>query len=191
MRTGTARQPDHRAPGLLERWRETADEHLSQTKRSLLVTWVSFGATFGTVRLITHGIRGGWLPLGNISAGGRHLHHYNLGIAALAGVGLIAVRGDRAAVGHPGVAAAYGCGAALIADEFALLLDLKDVYWAKEGRVSVDVSLGVMSALGVYLTAVPFWHELARVTRDHLRRTRRVPVATRRRRTLVPVPGIA
>ncbi|WP_431677239.1 hypothetical protein [Kitasatospora sp. KL5] len=31
------------------------------------------------VRLITHGIRGGWLPWGNMSAGGRHLHHYNIG----------------------------------------------------------------------------------------------------------------
>ena len=27
-------------------------------------------------------------------------------------------------------------------DEFALLLDLKDVYWAKEGRISVDVAIG-------------------------------------------------
>lgn len=135
-------------------------------RKSLIVTWLAFGTTFGTVRVITHGIRGGWLPWGNISAGGRHLHHYNIGIAALAGVGLVAVRGDRIAVGHPVVAASYGCGAALIADEFALLLDLQDVYWAKEGRVSVDVSVGILSALGAYLAAVPFWHELVRVTRD-------------------------
>jgi hypothetical protein len=53
------------------------DSHLSPTKRSLVVTWVSFGTTFGTARLITHGIRGGWLPWGNISTGGEHLHHYN------------------------------------------------------------------------------------------------------------------
>lgn len=196
MSTGTARRQDHpdRAgrpvPRLIERWRETADRHLSPTKRSLLVTWLSFGTTFGTVRLITHGIRGGWLPWGNISAGGKHLHHYNLGIAALAGVGLIAVRGDRTAVGRPGVAAAYGSGAALIADEFALLLDLQDVYWAKEGRKSVDVSLGIMSALGVYLTAVPFWHELARVTRDHLTPSRRVPSVTRRGEAPVPLHGV-
>lgn len=181
MSTGTARQPGRPAPRLVERWREAAQEHLSPTKRSLLVTWISFGTTFGTVRLITHGIRGGWLPWGNISTGGKHLHHYNLGIAALVGVGLVAVRGDRAAVGHPGVAAAYGCGSALIADEFALLLDLEDVYWAKEGRVSVDVSLGVMSALGVYLSAAPFWHELVRVTRDHLMKTRQASSAHRGR----------
>ncbi|WP_232248276.1 hypothetical protein [Streptacidiphilus rugosus] len=154
-------------PGLAARWRATVDRHTSPTQRSLLATWLSFGATFGTVRLITHGIRGGWLPWGNISAGGRHLHHYNIGIAVLAGVGMVAVRGDARFTGHPGVGAAYGAGAALIADEFALLLDLQDVYWAEEGRVSVDLSLGILSGLGAYLTAVPFWHELAKVTADH------------------------
>ncbi|MFJ6217284.1 hypothetical protein ACIQGZ_28725 [Streptomyces sp. NPDC092296] len=130
---------------------------------------MSFGTTFGTVRVITHGIRGGWLPWGNISAGGTHLHHYNLGIGALAGVGLIAVRGDAQYVGHPAVAATYGVGVALIADEFALLLDLQDVYWAKQGRISVDVSLGVLTVLGLYLSAAPFWHEIARVTGRHAR----------------------
>ncbi|MFI9270839.1 hypothetical protein ACIGXM_09045 [Kitasatospora sp. NPDC052896] len=148
----------------VRRWRKAVDDHLPPTKRSLLVTWIAFGTTFGTTRLITHGIRGGWLPWGNVSAGGRHLHHYNFGIAALAGVGLIAVRGDRQAVGHPAVAAGYGIGSALIADEFALLLDLQDVYWAKEGRVSVDVALGILAALGTYLTAAPFWHEVVRIT---------------------------
>lgn len=155
--------------GLTERWREALDQHTTPAQRSLMATWLSFGATFGAVRFITHGIRGGWLPLGNVAAGGRHLHHYNLGIATLAAVGLIAVRGDADYVGHPGVGTAYGAGSALIADEFALLLDLKDVYWAEEGRLSVDVSFGILSALGAYLTAVPFWHEVTQVTALHAR----------------------
>ncbi|MFB7558792.1 hypothetical protein [Streptomyces brevispora] len=157
-----------RRPGLLRRWRETLDEHTNPTQRSLLATWLSFGATFGGARLITHGIRSGRLPWGNVStSGGTHMHHYNFGIATLAGVGLVAVRGDAQYVGHPGVGAAYGAGTALIADEFALLLDLKDVYWAKQGRISVDISLGIISVLGLYLTAAPFWHELTKVTRQH------------------------
>jgi hypothetical protein len=41
------------------------------------------------------------------------------------------------------------------------------VYWARQGRVSVDVSLGVLSLLGTYLTAAPFWHEIVRTTRRH------------------------
>ncbi|WP_236654459.1 hypothetical protein [Streptacidiphilus anmyonensis] len=168
-RSPSAPGPEECPPGspLPARWRAALDRHTSPVQRSLLATWVSFGATFGTVRLITHGIRGGWLPWGDISAGGRHLHHYNIGIATLAGVGLVAVRGDAKFTGHPGVGAAYGAGVALIADEFALLLDLQDVYWAKEGRVSVDLSLGILSGLGAYLTAVPFWHEIAKVTARH------------------------
>ncbi|MGV9245835.1 hypothetical protein [Streptomyces sp. NPDC003710] len=165
--TTTPRRGPARTP-LVRRWRQAADRHLNPVQRSLLVTWVSFGLTFGAVRVITHGIRGGWLPLGNISAGGEHLHHYNFGIATLAGLGLIAVRGDERAVGHPAVAVAYGCGTALICDEFALLLDLQDVYWARQGRISVDLSLGVLSVLGAYLTARPFWHEIGRITGHHL-----------------------
>lgn len=153
---------------LRERWRRALSDHTVPAQRSLMAAWLGFGSTFGAARLITHGIRGGWLPWGNISAGRTHLHHYNFGIATLAGVGLVAVRGDDAYVGHPGIGALYGAGSALIADEFALLLDLKDVYWAREGRISVDVSLGILSALGLYLTAVPFWHEVTKITRDHL-----------------------
>lgn len=168
MVTDTSQELNRSRPALIARWRESARQHLTPTKRSLIVTWVAFGVTWGTVRTITHGIRGGWLPWGNISAGGQHLHHYNFGIGTLAGIGLIAVRGDERAVGHPAVAAAYGAGTALIADEFALLLDLQDVYWAKQGRLSVDVSLGILSVLGAYLTATPFWHECARATHHHV-----------------------
>ena len=32
----------------------------------------------------------------------------------------------------------YGVGAALTLDEFALWLNLKDVYWSPEGRSSID-----------------------------------------------------
>ncbi|MEU5091377.1 hypothetical protein [Streptomyces sp. NPDC021356] len=159
----------HRRLRLRERWHRALYDHTVPTQRSLMAAWLGFGCTFGAARLITHGIRGGWLPWGNVSAGQTHLHHYNFGIATLAGVGLVAVRGDQPYVGHPGIGALYGAGSALVADEFALLLDLKDVYWAKQGRVSVDVSLGILSALGLYLTAVPFWHEITKATRDHLR----------------------
>jgi hypothetical protein len=178
MASDAARQPRRQGLLLIPRWRESATRHLTPTKRSLIVTWIAFGVTWGTVRTITHGIRGGWLPWGNVSARGRHLHHYNIGIATLAVIGIIAVRGDDRAVAHPAIAVSYGAGTALIADEFALLLDLQDVYWARQGRLSVDVSLGILSALGAYLTAVPFWHECARVTRHHL--------ASAARRNLTP-----
>jgi hypothetical protein len=54
-------------------------------------------------------------------------------------VGAVAVRGDERHRRHPAVAVSYGSGLALIVDEFALLLDLKDVYWARQGRISIDI----------------------------------------------------
>src|SRR5659263_608764 len=63
---------------------------------------------------------------------------------------------------HPLTAAAYGTGGALIADELALLIDLEDVYWAKEGRTSVDAAVGAIAVGGAYLAAAPFWHGAAR-----------------------------
>jgi hypothetical protein len=46
-------------------------------------------------------------------------------------------------------------------DEFALLLDLKDVYWAKQGRVSVDVGVGGSSLVGSYFAGLPVIREVA------------------------------
>jgi hypothetical protein len=84
------------------------------------------------------------------------------GIGLLAGVGAVAVRGDEKLRRHPVTGVAYGSGLALIVDEFALLLDLKDVYWAREGRVSVDIGVGVSSVAGSYFAALPVLREVAR-----------------------------
>ena len=79
------------------------------------------------------------------------------GIGLLSGVGVVAVRGEERHRRHPAVAVSYGSGLALIADEFALLLNLRDVYWAKQGRISIDVGVGVggIALTGSYLAALP------------------------------------
>jgi hypothetical protein len=41
----------------------------------------------------------------------------------------------------------FGAGAALIADETALLIELKDVYWSDQGVLSIDVSPGTFTTL--------------------------------------------
>jgi len=56
---------------------------------------------------------------------------------------------------------AYGSGVALIVDELALLIDLEDVYWAKDGRWSVDAAISTIAAGGLYLAAAPFWRRAA------------------------------
>jgi hypothetical protein len=137
-------------------------EELDPGQRSALLSWLAFTATFGAVRGITYSIKDGKGPFGNLSVGGEHLHHYMWGIGLVAGVGGIAVHGGEAHRRHPLVALSYGAGLALIVDEFALLLDLKDVYWAKQGRISVDLGVGGSSLAGSYFAALPLVRALRR-----------------------------
>jgi hypothetical protein len=137
------------------RLRRVLRDDLDQGQRAALASWLSFTATFAAVRGITYSIRAGRGPFHNVSAGGEHLHHYMWGIGMLAGVGAIAVHGEERQRSHPAVAMSYGSGLALIVDEFALLLDLRDVYWAKQGRLSVDVGIGGIAATGSYFALLP------------------------------------
>ena len=143
-------------------------EGLGPRERAVLWSWTGFTATFATVRAITYTIRRGVGPFHNVSVGGAHLHHYLWGIGLLAGVGAVAVRGDDKARRHPLVGLSYGTGLALIVDEFALLLDLRDVYWAREGRISVDLGVGLVAAGGTTFSAIPLLRRL------HANRTRRI-----------------
>jgi hypothetical protein len=149
------------ATSLPRRLRAVWAEHMGEPERALLVSWAAFGATFATTRLVTHRLRRGG-GAGGIVLRGRHIHHYNFGIALLAAVGGAAVWGQADSHRHPATATAYGSGVALIVDELALLLDLQDVYWGTDGRTSVDVAVGTIATGGVYLAAAPFWHSAVR-----------------------------
>ena len=140
-------------------------EELGPGQRSALLSWLAFTGTFAGLRAVTYGIRVGKGPFRNISVGGEHLHHYMWGIGLLSGVGAIAVHGDEEHRRHPGVAVSYGSGLALIVDEFALLLDLKDVYWAKQGRISIDIGVGGIALAGSYFAALPVLRRLRRERR--------------------------
>ncbi len=142
--------------------RRVFHEELDAGQRAALLSWLAFTATFGAVRGITYSIKAGKGPFGNLSVGGEHLHHYMWGIGLISGVGGVAVHGDSKYRRHPVVALAYGAGLALIVDEFALLLDLKDVYWAKQGRISVDLGIGGSALAGTYFAALPLVRALRR-----------------------------
>jgi hypothetical protein len=148
---------------LPERLRHAWSSHLDAGQRSAVLAWASFAATFGFVRALTHWIKDGHGPSGGgVSAGGTHLHHYNLGILMLTGLGAVTIRGKEEHRRHPAAAAAYGVANALIVDEAALLLDLKDVYWAKQGRTSVDLAVGVIAIGGLTVAAMPLRSALTR-----------------------------
>ena len=175
-----AEQPDSEVPtsatGLAReqgsprgRWARLRDEwhrHLRPGEQSVLIAWSSFTVTFGGVRLLTHWIRDGHGPSGGgMTFGGQHFHHYNIGIALLAGVGAVGLRGKEKHRHHPTTALAYGSALALVVDELALLLDLKDVYWANDGRKSVDVAVTLVAAGATFAVGLPFWPHASRALR--------------------------
>lgn len=115
-------------------WREQYGD--SATIYHILII-ASFLATFGVTRAITYGIREGWMPVGNVSSGGLHIHHYVWGIGLLLIVGYVQVILRPGRRGRAITAVLFGIAEALILDEFALLLNLQDVYWQSEGKQSV------------------------------------------------------
>src|SRR5262249_13197694 len=101
---------------------------------------------FAIARFSTWGIRAGWWPAGDVRVGGRHIHHFIPGIvlAFISGIGPITTRSERM---ESALALPFGAGMGLTMDEAALLLDLEDVYWTRQGLLSVQVSLGVTATL--------------------------------------------
>ena len=98
---------------------------------------VSFVGTFAITRAITYGIREGWVPFGNATTGDGHIHHYVWGIALLLIVGYVQIIVRPGRQGRAISAVLFGIAEALILDEFALLLNLQDVYWQAAGKESV------------------------------------------------------
>jgi hypothetical protein len=143
--------------------------HFAEPRRErLFLASVAFYLAFALVRGITHAIRAGVGPFHDVSAGGVHVHHLVFGILLLLSVGYVWLL--QVGAGDPGGSAAlsrltallYGTGAALTLDEFALWLRLRDVYWTREGRESVDVVLVFGSLLSVGLWGGAFFRALAR-----------------------------
>jgi hypothetical protein len=92
-----------------------------------------------------------WWP-GNVAAGGTHIHHAVFGLVfmCVGGVAGLVVQDTRS--GWAAFAASlFGVGAALVLDEFALVLHLEDVYWSKEGRLSVQVVFIAIAVCGLTL----------------------------------------
>ncbi len=154
---------------LKKRVKEAYEHDVDRTHKSLMRAWIAFGLTFGMVRALTYSIREGIVPNVNLATEGLHIHHYVWGVAMLMLMGHLALVDDKARY-HKWLAIMYGVSAALIIDEFALLLNLRDVYWAEEGRWSVDIALCIIAVLGIYLVAPRFWRHVAAEIRR--RRTR-------------------
>jgi nucleotide-binding universal stress UspA family protein len=145
----------------------------SSGERALLLLFASFVATSAISRWNTWSLhRGGrFVLLPEVVRGRRHIHHFVPGIAAafLSGAGSLVLDARH----REWLAVPFGAGAALTLDEWALLLELSDVYWSEEGIVSLQVMLGTTTLLA----------SLTLLQRLLRRGERRLP------RRVVPTPG--
>ncbi|MCK9874645.1 hypothetical protein MXD61_12810 [Frankia sp. AgPm24] len=120
-------------------------------KGPLLLCLVAFLVTFLVTRTIVRLIRAGRGPFRNISTGGLHVHHVVPGTLLLISGGMLAVGTPTHAPWRQVAGVVVGVGAALVLDEFALILHLEDVYWEQAGRASVNAVLLAAGIMGCVL----------------------------------------
>jgi hypothetical protein len=132
-------------------------------RRRLFVASVSFFLTFAGVRAVVFAVLHQIPPFHFIEHGGRHIHHLVFGIIILlaVGYGWLADIGtgedDSSILLSRLMAILYGVGAALTLDEFALWLNLKDVYWSPQGRSSIDAIILFGALLAASSWGVPLF----------------------------------
>ena len=135
------------------------DQLVAHHRQGVFLVLVGLVGSFGFIRMSTRMIRAevSWWP-GNIeSEGGIHVHHLVFGIITMMVAGTVGF----AALGHSPLAEIcaffFGVGAGLTIDEFALWVYLEDVYWAEEGRSSIDATVIAASLIWlIVLGANPF-----------------------------------
>jgi hypothetical protein len=126
-------------------------------ENSMFNLLASFTTTFLVVRTVTYALRTRSTvgPFRNLRVGHRHIHHYVPGIviALASGAAGIVSRDERL---EPVLAVPFGIGMGLTLDESALLLELEDVYWTREGLLSVQITLTVVAMLGALALGLRF-----------------------------------
>lgn len=123
---------------------------IDPTRCGIVLAWLSFTVTFALARLVTGVIKLGDGSTGNRDVGGVHLHHYLWGILLVIGMAVFGLV-DRNGQVRTWMGLALGVGLALIVDEAALLITLKDVYWSTQSWASVAVAVVIVGVLGTAL----------------------------------------
>jgi hypothetical protein len=145
--------------------------HLSPRRERAMFATLGFVVTLGVTRGITTLLhKRGAGPNGGLIVGGVHIHHFVFGMVGLLLLAylwllLFGFEDSPPRRWFRFTALAYGICAALILDEFALWLNLRDVYWERQGRESVDALAGFAGLLLWTVLIAPF----ARAVWRHLR----------------------
>jgi hypothetical protein len=136
------------------------DQLVAHDRQALFLVLVGFLGSFAFIRLsarLGRSPRVPWWPGSVVTDGGVHLHHLVWGICLMLAGGAAGFALFDSSPGLEICACLFGIGAGLTIDEFALWVYLDDVYWAKEGRRSIDAAVIAGGAmLLVLLGAQPF-----------------------------------
>lgn len=136
-------------------------DFITHDRLPLLSCLVAFILTFFVTRTIVRYIRSQagsdaprrWWQPRNISmgGGGLHIHHVVIGVVLVmvSGVTMVTLAVNGGVAEFTAAAIFFGIGAALVLDEFALILHLEDVYWAEDGRTSVDAVFAAVAVAGL------------------------------------------
>src|SRR6184192_3863116 len=120
---------------------DVIDSHANQGRGPAFLVLLALLLSFGFIRTSARLMRSPrvpWWPGSVTTGGGLHIHHLVWGISLMLLSGFVAFATDLQPPWLQIGAVAFGVGAGLTLDEFALWLHLEDVYWAEEGRRSVD-----------------------------------------------------
>src|SRR5215211_5827894 len=145
------------------------DDIVDDGKLAEFLLLVSFLVSWGFIRTSTHMIRAQvkWWP-GNVSVKGTHIHHLVWGILLVLICGYIAVAIAPESPWREVVAVFFGIGTGLTLDEFALWLNLKDVYWEKQGRKSIDAVIVAAAVSGLLLISLRGWIDVTTRVADEI-----------------------
>jgi hypothetical protein len=133
------------------------DQILADEKQGLFLILVGFILSFGFIRMSTRLMRSprvAWWPGSVVSDSGVHVHHLVFGIVTMMIAGTLGISALGQSPYAEICAFLFGIGAGLTIDEFALWVYLDDVYWAEEGRSSIDAT--VIAAAGMMLILLGF-----------------------------------
>jgi hypothetical protein len=165
-RRGSAPLP-HQTDDVLDAAAEAAGETVAvalsgyretpRRENALFNLLASFSASFSLARGITYLLRRRKRvgPFRNVRIGRRHIHHFVPGILLAFSSGAAAILTDDEWI-EPHLALVFGTGMGLTLDESALLLELDDVYWSREGVLSVQIALAAMSLISATVLALRF-----------------------------------
>jgi hypothetical protein len=150
---------------------------IAESRRErLFLASIGFFTAALVVRGITLAIHNNIGPFHDVSMHGRHIHHLVWGIVLLllCGYGWLLQMGTGTARSSVWAARTicmvYGVGAALTLDEFALWLNLRDVYWEREGRESFEAMALFAGALSIGIFGHPFFRGVAQEVHAIVRR---------------------